>query len=219
MQKQFFLNLRDEAARVGYVQALWRTVYYLLNKRICYRRLNVIRLGRENLVPLNPAKYALLSSRLATEQELLKMQAEGIWDLSDELLANFRAGDACLLSYVGDKLAGYTWVHLAGRPRWLEGLTVRIPEGYGYNYAGFTLPAFRGYGLQPYRHHEVMNRPEWRDRIQGMIGYVECTNWSSQKGQAKSGYQKIGVLTLVGTKRRFFSLFSRELRKLGMGRI
>jgi hypothetical protein len=218
ISRQFLDNVKDEAARVGYGRALERSLYNTANKVVCLRRLDVIHLTRDHLVPLDPAKHALTSSRLATERDLLEMRAEGKWDIGDELLDGFRAGDSCLLSTVGGKLAGYTWIHTAGRPLLIPGLRLSIPDDYAYNFAGFTLPEFRGYGLQPYRHHEILDRPEWRDR-KGMIGYVQCINWSSRRGQSKSGYQPLGSISLVGTLSRFTVLLSSELKRLGIRRI
>ena len=220
--RQLIQNVKDEASRVGYGRALERALYDTANKVVCLRRLEIIHLTRDNLVPLDPAKHAHTTSRLATESELCAMQAEGkaegTWDLSDELLEGFRAGDRCLLSFVGGKLAGYTWVHTAGRPLIYPGLRISIPEDYAYNFAGFTLPEFRGYGLQPYRHHEILSRPEWRGR-KGMIGFVQATNWSSRRGQSKSGYQPLGSMILVGTQQRYTVLLSSELVKFGIRRL
>jgi hypothetical protein len=80
------------------------------------------------------------------------------------------------------------------------------------------LPEFRGCGLQPYRHHEILSRPEWRER-KGMIGFVHCVNWSSRRGQSKSGYQPLGTLSLIGTHDHFLALFSRELEEFGIQRL
>jgi hypothetical protein len=211
-------DFKAEASRVGYGRALERSIYKTANRFVCLRRLEIIHLTRDRLAPLDRARYASTTSRFATEPELLEMRAEGKWDLGDELLAGFRAGDRCLLSFVGGERAGYTWVHTDGRPLLAPGLRISIPEDYVYNFAGFTLPEFRGCGLQPYRHHEILNRPEWRDR-KGMIGFVHCVNWSSRRGQSKSGYQPLGTLSVIGTHGHAIALFSSQLEELGIRRL
>ncbi len=218
VSRQFIQNVKDEASRVGYPKAIERSLYNITNKYVCLRRLEIIHLTRDHLAPLDPAKYANITSRLATEQDLLAMRAEGRWSITDELLDGFRDGDSCLLSFVDGKRAGYTWVHTAGRPLLIPGLRIRIPDDYLYNFAGFTAPEFRGVGLQPYRHHEVLRRPEWRG-CKGMIGYVQCINWSSRRGQTKAGYQPLGSISLVGTLNRFTVLLSSEVRKAGIRRL
>ena len=211
-------NFRSEASRVGYGKAAWQFLYETVNRLLHIRRFDVIHLTRDHLLPLDPAKYTKHASRLATEADLLRMQQEGAWQIGDELIQRFRNGDACLLSIVDGNLAGYTWVHTLGRPLLIPGLRIRIPSQYAYNFAGYTHPAYRGYGLQPFRHHEVLNRPEWRDKV-GMIGYVDVTNFSSKRGQSKSGYQRLGRLTLVGSKSHFVVFLSPELKRLGIRRI
>lgn len=211
-------KVKDEAARVGYGRAIERSLYDTANRYVSLRRLEIIHLTRDHLPPRRSEDHAHISSHLATEQELLDMQAEGTWDITAELLALFRAGDRCLLSFVRGRRAGYTWVHTAGRPRLLPGLRISIPDDYAYNFAGFTLPEFRGCGLQGYRHHELLGRPEWGDK-KGLIGFVQCINWSSRRGQAKSGYRPLGAISLIGTRNRFTALFSRELTQLGIRRL
>ena len=218
LDRQFIENFKVEASRIGYGRALERSLYYTANKFVSLRRLEIIHLTRDRLAPLDPTKHAGVSSRLATEQELLAMQADGTWNIDDEAIGRFRTGDSCLLSFVDGRRAGYTWVHTSGRPRLMPGVRISIPEHYVYNFHGFTLPEFRGYGLQPYRHHQILSRPEWRDR-KGMIGYVHCVNWSSRRGQSKSGYQPLGSIALVGTLDRFAVLLSSELKQLGIRRI
>jgi len=216
--RQLIANLKVEASRVGYRRALEGSLYKTANRFVSMRRLEVIHLTRDRLAPLDRAKYASTTSRWATEQELLEMRVEGTWDITDQLIAGFRAGDRCLLSFVDGKRAGYTWVHTAGRPLLAPSLRISIPDDYVYNFAGFTRPEFRGCGLQPYRHHAILSSPEWRER-KGMIGFVHCVNWSSRRGQAKSGYQLLGMLALVGTRDRFVALFSNELKQLGIRRL
>jgi hypothetical protein len=211
-------KVKDQASRVGYARAMEASLYRAVNKYVCLRRLEIIQLTRERLEPLELTKGARITSRLATERELLAMRADAKWSVSDELVEDFRAGDRCLLSFVDDKLAGYTWIHARGRPRVFPGLRITIPTAYLYNFAGFTLPEFRGYGLQAYRHHAVLNHPEWRERT-GMIGFVQAINWSSQRGQSKSGYRTMGAISLVGTNRRFAVHISSELMKFGIRRI
>lgn len=145
------------------------------------------------------------------------MRQDPRWDISDERMRYFRTGDVCLLSYVDDRLAGYTWVHAQGRPELIPNLVIAVPGDYLYNYAGLTLPEFRGAGLQPYRHHAVLNQAQWKDR-KGLLGYVRYTNMASRKGQEKSGYRRIGSMWLLGSRRHFAVYFSRSLKAMGIRR-
>ncbi len=214
----FMYNLRNEAARVGYSRALQTSMYSVAKRRMQIRRIEVIYLRREDLSPLDPQRAARLSCRVASEHDLQNMREDSDWRIGDELIERFLDGDSCLLSFVGGELGGYTWIHDGGRPEILPGFRIQIPDGYVYNYAGFTLPAFRGFGLQSYRHHQIFERPKWSSH-EGLIGYVETTNWSSKKGQSKSGYRKLDELTLMGHGRSSVALLPRELRDFGIRRL
>ena len=213
-----FNEFRSDVAHVGKGKALKSLGFRAANKIINIRRFELIVLRRENLLPIDLEKYSNVFSRLATIEDLNEMALDEKWNITEELIESFQNGDSCLLSFVDNKLAGYTWVHTAGHPLLIPGLRISVPKIFGYNYAGFTLPEFRGKGLQPYRHHEILNRPEWKDKI-GMIGYVDSINWSSKKGQGKSGFQKIGDLLLLGPDENLKVVFSTELKQMGIGRM
>jgi hypothetical protein len=211
-------NIKSEATRVGYGRALQRSFHSIAKKYVQLRHLELIYLTREFLPPLDPGRFASHSSRIATENDLFTMREQGEWNITDELMAGFLTGDKCLLSFVDNNLGGYTWVHSGGRPEIVPGLRIRIPDDYIYNFAAFTHPSFRGMGLQSFRHHEILARTEWSSRT-GMIGYVERTNWSSKKGQSKSGYQSLDHLTLLGYGERLFARFPEAIENFGIQRI
>lgn len=211
-------NIREEATRVGYGRALQRSLHSIANKYVQLRRLELIYLTRDLLPAYDRARFAEHSSRLASEDELLALRDEGEWNITNDLLERHLAGDACLLSFVDNRLGGYTWVHSGEQPELVPGLRICIPSDYIYNFAGFTHPNFRGRGLQSYRHHAIMDHTKWNLRT-GMIGYVEHTNWSSKRGQSKSGYQTLDHLTLLGNGKRLFTRFPEELKSFGIQRI
>jgi hypothetical protein len=212
-------GLKENIARYGLFRALVRALDGVLNTYFRFDRLYIILLERESLKPLSK-NVDHLSSRFATYEELLQLRQDPKWEraISDELMRCYEEGDRCLLSFCDDQLAGFTWVHRAGRPRILPGLRIRIPDQYVYNHNGYTLSEFRGHGLQPYRHSALMNHPDLANRT-GLMGFVKFTNWSSQKGQGKSGYRTIGSLWLVGTKRMFVAFLSPRLQKMGIRRV
>lgn len=216
--RNIYSHLKEDSQQFGLASALIGLGYQAANKFVDVRRFEIIILKRENLAPFDIRKYSNISSRLATQEDINQMEREGKWQMSQELQSAFLSGDSCLLSFVDGILAGYTWIHTAGHPRLIPGLRISIPNDFGYNYAGFTLPEFRGIGLQPYRHHEILERAEWKDKA-GMIGYVECTNWSSKKGQTKSGYQRLGDLMIIGAGDQMSVIFSPELKHLGIERL
>jgi len=209
---------RDLHARFGLAAALQHAAHRLLNTVMYFEWMNIIVLQREHLRPLDPALTARLSSRLATLEDLQAMQSNARLDIGPVKLEYFRAGDACLLSYADGRLAGYTWAHTLGRPELIPGFVISVPPEYLYNYAALTLPEFRGLGLQPYRHRQLLDSGLWKDKS-GLLGFVLQTNFASRRGQAKSGYRTIGCVVLFGGRRCFWAWFSPALRRRGIRRL
>jgi len=210
--------LNELRSRFGAAKAVKHALFRLINKFLYVDCLHIIVLNRENLKPLNPSDAHRLSTKIATWEDLKEMEGQGRWEIEREKLEFFNQGDTCLLSYVDNKLAGYTWAHANGCPELVPGLILSMPLEYLYNYAAFTLPEYRGYNLQSFRHHELLNHHQWKDR-KGMLGFVLHTNYSSKKGQDKSGYTRIGSIWLVGKKSKFYALIGKNLRRMGIKRI
>jgi hypothetical protein len=208
---------REIRSRFGWSAALQSLGHRMLNKFMLFERLHIILLTHENVQPLKLKPGVVLKSRFATLEDLEALRANAVWEIDDNKMRYIRTGDSCLLSYADEKLAGYTWAHSGGTPELLNGLVIRVPKEFVYNYSGLTLPEFRGLGLQPYRHHTLLNHDKWQG-CKGLLGFVRHTNWSSRAGQHKSGYRPIGSIWMIGTETRFFTIFSKKLRDLGVRR-
>lgn len=208
----------DLRSRFGAWKSLKHAAYRLINKFFYIDCLHIITLDRENLKPLNPAKTARLSTKIATLEDLIEMEKQGCWKIPQRKIERFKQGDTCLLSYVDNNLAGYTWAHTMGCPELVPGLILSMPQKYLYNYDAFTHPDYRGCGLQSFRHHSLLNHPRWQDK-RGLVGFVIPTNYSSKIGQSKSGYQVAGKIWLLGLKRKFHAFIGKDLRSMGIERI
>ncbi|MBN2312741.1 MAG: hypothetical protein JXM79_02360 [Sedimentisphaerales bacterium] len=216
--KSTWTALKELRTRFGAAKALKHAVFRLINRFVYFDCFHIIVLDRENLRPLDPDKTRRLSTKIATLDDLKEMEQQGCWEIQQRKLDFFHQGDTCLLSYVDYHLAGYTWAHVNGCPEIVPGLRLSVPKEYLYNFAAFTLPQYRGCGLQSFRHHALLNHPQWRDK-KGLIGFVIHTNYSSRKGQNKSGYTKIGTIWLLGGKSKFYTHISRDLRNMGVKRV
>jgi hypothetical protein len=158
-----------------------------------------------------------MSTKIATLEDLKEMEKQGCWNIHQRKIGYFNQGDTCMLSYVDNKLAGYTWAHTSSCPEFVAGLRLNVPHEYLYNSAGFTLPDYRGYGLQSFRHHELLNFHRWRNK-KGLLGFVVHTNHSSKRGQEKGGYKRIGNIYVIGSKSHFCALIGKNLRSMGIKR-
>jgi hypothetical protein len=204
--------------RHGLGAAIQFIAHWLVNRVLFFDWLHIIALERDSVRPFDSKLSRHVRSRFANRTDLLAMQATPELDIDDAKLELFDRGDECLLSYVDDRLAGYTWIHPQGEPELIPGLVISIPHDYLYNYSGLTVPEHRGLGLQPYRHHLVLDSNRWGVR-RGLIGFVLHTNFASRAGQGKSGYRNIGSIWVVGSRNHFLAVFSRSLRRRAIRRI
>jgi len=211
-------TLEEFRSRFGVVKTLRHAVFRLINRIIYFDCLHIIVLDRDDLKSSDPAKTRRLSAKIATLEDIKEMEKQGFWNIHQRKIDFFNQGNTCLLSYVDNNLAGYTWVHTNECPEFVAGLRLRIPNEYLYNSSAFTHPDYRGYGLQSFRHHELLNLHQWKDK-KGLLGFVVHTNYSSRRGQEKAGYKKIGNIYIIGSKSHFYALIGKNLRDMGIKRV
>lgn len=216
--KSIFKTLKELRSRFGLAQTLQHAAFRFINRFCHFDCLHIIALDRENLKPPDPVKTARLSTKVATLEELKEMEEQGYWGLPEKTEDYFNRGHICLLSYIDDKLAGYTWALGSGNPTLVMGLTVSVPHEYLYNFCGFTHSNYRGYGLQSFRHYALLNDPRWKYK-KGLLGFVVHTNRSSRRGQDKSGYRTIGKIYIIGRGHKLYAHIGKNLRSMGIKRI
>jgi len=210
-------TLKELRSRFGTGRTIQHAAFRLINRFLYFDCLHIIVLERDNIKPLDPDRTHRLSTKIATLHDLKEMERQRCWHIHQTKFECFSQGDTCLLSYVDNELAGYTWAHTNGCPELVPGLRLNVPHEYLYNFAGFTHPNYRGYGLQAFRHHALLNHSRWRDR-KGLLGFVVHTNYSSKRGQEKSGYQIKGNIWLIGSKSYFHAFIGKNLRVMGIKR-
>ena len=211
-------TLKELRSRFGTPKTLKHAVFRLVNRLVHFDCLHIMILDRGSLRPLDPAKTSRFSVKIAALEELRHMQKQGCWRLPDNAVRYFDRGDACLLSYVDNNLAGYVWALESGCPTLVPGLTLSVPHEYLCTFCDFTHPDFRGYGLQSFRHHALLNHRRWRDR-KGLLDYVVHTNDSSKLGHYKSGCRIAGKIHIVGIGSRVYAHLCRNLAAIGIERI
>jgi hypothetical protein len=216
--KSTLKTLEELRSRFGALKTLRHASFRLINRFLYFDCLHIIVLDRNNLKSLDPANGHKLSAKIATLEDLKEMEKQGCWNIHRRKIEYFNQGDTCLLSYVDNKLAGYTWAHTSEYPEFVAGLRLSVPNEYLYNSSGFTHPDYRGYGLQSFRHHELLNLHQWRNK-KGLLGFVVYTNYSSRRGQEKGGYKRIGNIYVIGSKSHFCAFIGRNLRSMGIKRV
>jgi hypothetical protein len=214
----YFESYLKQLKLFGIMRTLLSVLDILLNKIFFFDCLNIIILDRNHVKFPKDVDPDKLAFRFATLNDLIDLKQQSTWGVTDELLKQFKDGDRCLLVYVGSELGGYTWAHLDSKPELIPGFSIRLPDSYVYNYAGFTLPKFRGLKLHSCRHHYLVSHPLFANK-QGLLGYVKYTNWAAINGLTRSGFRTIGRIYLFGRQSRYCSFIAKTIRELGIERI
>lgn len=118
-----------------------------------------------------------------------------------------RHGDECYAICDGEKLAAYGWYSTRPTPIDPSDLTLHFADGYVYMYKGFTDRDYRGQRL----HAIGMTRAlqHYLDSgYQGIVSYVESTNFDSLKSCFRMGYHVFGSVYVLQLFGRYFMFAS-----------
>jgi RimJ/RimL family protein N-acetyltransferase len=98
-------------------------------------------------------------------------------------------GDRCLLGHVRGRPATYLWV--GTKVREFSGSTCSIGAGTAYVYKTFTLPEFRGRGLNTAALREIRRRCALEGYHQVLID-VASSNTASRRAIERAGFVRVG---------------------------
>ncbi len=210
--KRYYHIFRKDVKRFGLQTAILGSLYNLTKRIGILEILYIIMNDRRNIRKPKLKFNEKMLFKIATRQDLLTLKDQGEYQIDEEKLDLFDRGELCLLNYSNDEVAGYTHAHVSGRPILKPHLELEIPDNMIYNFAGFTLPKFRGRNHHGMRHYELMQLPQCLNK-RYMIGYVEFDNFAALRGDRKSGYAKIGYILVLGIARWKFIYLSKDLRK------
>ena len=159
-------------------------------------RLFLIVLSEPRPTPQAIAAASQHTFRFATLSDIEHFQKDPNSKLFERHTAWIADGNQCLLQLDGEKLVGYTWVSTSQLIDLGWGFHVNLPDDMAYNYNGYTMPAYRGTAYQALRHLKVLEHVNESGKKR-LFGYVDHLNFKSIKGQAKSGYVRVGVLHAI----------------------
>lgn len=133
---------------------------------------------------------------------------------ADFLNEALEKGDRCYAILDGDKLAAYSWYSHQQTRIDPGDLLIDFNPHYVYIYKGLTKPEYRGQRLYVIG----MNRAfQWYQQrgSQGMISYVESTNFESLNACMRLGCQIFGTLCLMRFLGRYLLLATPSCSRFG----
>jgi ribosomal protein S18 acetylase RimI-like enzyme len=166
---------------------LWATVRTAWKRRRP-SRLRLVLFGLTQPAAPSSAHADRFTFRFALPEEATALAG---MDAAEATLA-LAAGDRCLLQLdERQRLVGYAWVAVAPVVFLTDGLHLALPADTAYVYKTYTLPEYRGAGLQPLRTLELLRRVEAEGRRR-LLCFVKDTNLESLRGVRKAGYEPVG---------------------------
>ena len=199
----------------GMQKAVISALFKFLKRTVGLNRLIIIVLDKSGLRRKKADDSLVHSFRFANRKDLVEMKETEKFEIHDFDIEAHEKGEKCLLHFVNEELAGYTWAHPFLAPTIISGISLKIPNDTIYNYKGFTHPRFRGKGLQSSRYFSLFENFE-NEAKQRLLGYVEFTNWSSQRGQKKGGYLGIGAMNYLSIGKITIVFLSKKIRSNGV---
>lgn len=192
-------TLKKDIDRFGLFWAVLGFIYRLVKRTLFLEILYIILNDRDKLTKPKSKVQERLSFKIATKEDLLNLKDKKEYQVDDDKIELHDSGVMCLLNYSDNEVAGYTHADLSGRPTLKPYLKLDIPDTMIYNFAGLTVPKFRGRNHHAMRHYELMQLPQCMDK-RYMMGYVDFSNLAALRGDKKSGYSKIGHIAVFGIR-------------------
>jgi hypothetical protein len=192
---RFVLRLLD---RYGPAAAVHYVAYRALSRLLHYRAfvgvvttMDAMRLDSD--IPL-PEGYR---SGFVTVNELGQYVDDPGNDLSPGFLEEFRQrGCCCYGIFHGERLVSYSFY--AHKPVSIDAeLMMHFDPRFTYVYKSFTLREHRGLQLHSIGMSRVLHDLRTRDESEGLIAYVESTNYGSLRSGARMGHREFGVIRYV----------------------
>ncbi|MEQ1579219.1 MAG: hypothetical protein ABL964_01365 [Steroidobacteraceae bacterium] len=205
-------------ARFGALAVVQSLLFSAVNKLLLFKQFDLSILTHGQLHPnafnANPGFH----TRDASLADLFSMAKDGRWQINSTKIDNFRAGDRCLLTCMGETPVGYSWSTTRDHTAISPYLTISLPKGYLYSYAGLTLDECRGLRLHGQRHRALLVEAQAKGRS-GLFSYAEHVNFASRAAQRRSGFRRVGSIWQIGSQRHFVLLRSRWAREWGVRRL
>lgn len=179
---------KDIYRRFGFLAMLHDLVISAIDKVIRFRCLVVYLLDEpgEKKSTSGDVSVRVMSRNELREFEVCpEMQLPRLF--MDEAYA---AGDVCIGGFVDGEFCGYSWYSEKDSPSSV-GLTTSFLGDYVYTYKNFTLPQFRGLGMQVAIKEFALNFYKSKGK-KGIVLAVESQNFASRRSTVDAGGRVVG---------------------------
>jgi hypothetical protein len=152
-------------------------------------------------------------AKILSEAELREFARDAANEMSPEFVDGALArGDQCYAIRDGNRLAAYGWYAFGSTPIDLPGLVLHYRKGCVYMYKGFTHKDYRGQRLHAIGMTRAL-RHYLAAGFDGIVSYVESTNFDSLKSCFRMGYSVFGTVYVVKIFGRYCGFSTPGCRK------
>lgn len=194
----------------GINNILYQYSLKLINKFIFVNILTCIAISKTNKSSLKIAPN--YDHGFLDKDKLLALVSDDENELSNDFLqAAIEKGDECYAVTEADNLASYGWYSNKATLTNIEKLHFCFDSKYVYMYKGLTKKRFRGQKLHAVGMSWALN--QYLDKgFDGMVSYVDSTNFDSLKSCWRMGYGKVGSIYIFKIFGKVFHFSSRSCK-------
>ncbi len=206
-------SIRETAGDFGWPAALQAMAQVAIDQVAFFRVLKCVQVSK-----VDPEFLAIdprFQHGFLDEATLRRFSGDPRCDLSpgflDEALAK---GDECYGILEGDRLASVGW-YSAVPTMICDNLRFCFDRRYVYMYNGFTDPEYRGQRLHARGMTSALR--QFRERgAEGLVSYVDATNFDSQRSCYRMGYTDVGQIYCLRARDCYWIHADASCRRVGI---
>ena len=176
----------------------------------------VVWLDLESLAEMSPPDPQF-TFRFLTPEEVARFAEEPSYYLDPKLADRIRAGrELCFGVLAGERLAAFgCYIPEYNDPSQAAGVAMSYPPGVAYMSYGLTHPDFRGARLHGLAMGLALKELSKRG-VTRLVSLVGWTNWASLKSCERLGYENLGNMIAIGTRKRAIGLYPKAAKQRGI---
>jgi hypothetical protein len=201
--------MRRDAKSLGFLDHLHLEIKWLLKRLL---DLKLVWVTRRELSPATKPPDSV-HTQIASHKMLKPYFDDPAYGFNEQTVSgNFARGDVCVVTFLNDRLASYSWVRY--QPVEIRGsVWADFGPGHRYTVWGYTHPDFRGRHIRG--SFGALDELDREQAITHTINYIDTHNFSSLRAEARHGGEIIGLAGHFKVFGRIFTFRSPGLKKYG----
>lgn len=206
--------VRDDLKHFGLINTVYDMTIRAINRVTTFKVLKCMQLSK-----VDPS-YLVIDKKYShgflKEDALRELATNSEYEMTPEFIDQALAkGDQCYAIMDGDTLASYGWYSNKPTAIYPEDLILDFKKQYVYMYKGYTHHDYRGQRLHAIGMAWALQN-FLQDRFEGLVSYVESSNFSSLKSVYRMGYVDCGQIYLAKVFNKYLIHADPDCQQYGM---